>query len=366
MSRGKAPTLREVLGALEAEKLSDSGTAGRFEKAVDELYGKPAKTNPWFLRVLVGTGAWVASLFLIGFIFATGMAKSGGAWAFMGIIFIAGAIFLRKIGEEGGDFFSQLSLAGSLCGQGMVIIGTGMVTDSGEAGALCGIILAILMPWLYPETVQRFMSGILFAGSISVLTSLLKVPQSHPISLLLAAGVGGWMLYQDRVSIDTNYANAFKPVGYGLVISAVVMLVADSFHLGWARFGVLTMILTVGLGLLALLLAWIIVRDMNGSREKPVAWFLPLAGIVVVCAMTTSAPGIIGAIGLLTLGFFRRDKVVMALGIACLGLFLSSYYYNMGLTLLQKSEILVLCGAVLLIARALSRGMLTGGRDGKS
>jgi uncharacterized membrane protein len=73
---------------------------------------------------------------------------------------------------------------------------------------------------------------------------------------------------------------------------------------------------------------------------------------LLLALVTLSTPGIIAAVALFVLGFDRRNRVLIALGIAFLVKFLALYYYSLDMTLLEKSIVLAASGLVLLAARA--------------
>ena len=85
-----------------------------------------------------------------------------------------------------------------------------------------------------------------------------------------------------------------------------------------------------------------------GGVEKLKSEPLSAAAAGALCLGIVSAPGILLAVGLMILGYTQHDKVALILGGLLLPLFLSLYYYNLDLTLMAKSGILIASGAVLL------------------
>jgi uncharacterized membrane protein len=70
-----------------------------------------------------------------------------------------------------------------------------------------------------------------------------------------------------------------------------------------------------------------------------------------VCLAAVTTPGVLAAIGLLVLGHARRDALLLAMGTAFFPIFIVVFYYEMEVSLLAKSYILMASGAVLLAAR---------------
>ena len=86
MSSSK-PTLREVADTLQAEQvLGEEGAALRW------LQSRTSR-QPWYIRTMVGFGAWLASLLLIGFVTGFSLAMEGG-YSVIGLVLIGGAILV--------------------------------------------------------------------------------------------------------------------------------------------------------------------------------------------------------------------------------------------------------------------------------
>lgn len=64
-----------------------------------------------------------------------------------------------------------------------------------------------------------------------------------------------------------------------------------------------------------------------------------------------SAPGILLSIGLMILGYAKHERLILLLSSILLPLFLFLYYYNLDLTLIKKSGILIANGVLILSGR---------------
>jgi hypothetical protein len=98
------------------------------------------------------------------------------------------------------------------------------------------------------------------------------------------------------------------------------------------------------------LIAW-----AAGGAQKLRSEPLALASLGAVALGALSAPGILLSIGLMTLGYARRDRLLAAAGIALTPVFIVMFYYSLNLTFLWKSAVLIASGGVLLGGRALMR-----------
>lgn len=74
---------------------------------------------PWFMTLLSGLAAWLAAVLLIGSTLFTIIDDSALAGAFTGALLLGLAVWLLR---QTGVFVSQLGLALSLVGQGLLVL----------------------------------------------------------------------------------------------------------------------------------------------------------------------------------------------------------------------------------------------------
>ena len=73
-----------------------------------------------------------------------------------------------------------------------------------------------------------------------------------------------------------------------------------------------------------------------------------LLGLALIGAISSSAPGVMAAVLVLMLGFYRRNQNLQTLAVLFLLAFGSSYYYHLPLGLLSKAGILSVTGLICL------------------
>jgi uncharacterized membrane protein len=109
---------------------------------------------------------------------------------------------------------------------------------------------------------------------------------------------------------------------------------------------------TLALTGLLLMLEYRLLAVDGRLRQKKLSFFA-LGGTLALAAVSLNAPGIIGALFVLATGFHRGNRIITGLAVAFMAVFLSAYYYNMEITLLSKSYVLLASGAILLLLRPL-------------
>ena len=118
-------SLQDVLNGLQDEDLLPDATADRAAALIENMHS----IQPWYIRTMVGFGAWLASLLLIGFVASIGFVAEG-AFIVIGLGMIVAAVTVRKRFDS--DFMVQSTLAVSLAGQGLFAFGISQFQVSGD------------------------------------------------------------------------------------------------------------------------------------------------------------------------------------------------------------------------------------------
>jgi uncharacterized protein DUF4401 len=366
-------TVADVLNQLVAEGLAPPES---IEKARAALQGADDASPPWFARVIAGFAAWVATGFLIGFLVITKIVDERMSAIIVGAILVVATVYVRRTANAEEEFKRQLTFAGSLAGQVLVIVGVGGETKSAALAGLVALVMSLALIPLVPDQAHRFMSGLI--GSIAAFAAMADLHlvwtlgNVGPLGSFVVRGsdvaafaIVGVAAYVWRIGIrerSRELAEMLEPVGYGVIAGVFAVLlfssifaVADDLVRGpqstrvnaW-HLGPLT---TVGItaALIALELA-----IFSEQRVKPraEAMTMTVGATALLGVLTLSTPGIMAAIAVLALGFDRRNRILIGLAIVFLVHFASVYYYSLRMTLLEKSIVLVASGMLLLAARA--------------
>lgn len=345
-------TFRELLPQLQEEGLAEPS---RVERAL-EAHAAEAGSTPWFVRLLVGFGAWVSAVFLVSFVGAAVFNFRDAALLGLGLFCCAAAIVGRRSSE--GVFAGQLALAVGLAGQGMIILATGSLADSPRAAAAATVGIALAMFALYPDRVQAFLSGAGGALAALYLVRELKLPLAADAALLaLAVLTHAVLLGRARLQVGP-FAERVPAAAAGLVVALLFSLMLRSqedlfrWLFGHAPSGPRSAPLTLGLGILLLVTAASALREGSSTRPRGLLAGVALA-VAVVAALTLRTPGLLGAAGMVALAFHRRSTVLLGVSIVFALAAGTVHYYDLSLSLLHKSAALAATGLVLLGVYAL-------------
>jgi hypothetical protein len=329
----RTPTVGDVVRSLTTRGLFDAGKA----PAVSALLRKPdpRSAKPLFLQGLAGLGAWIAAIFFIAAILAGG---GGREQAFLaeGLVLIGLATGLRRVSSQ--VFPTQFALALSMAGHILALIGAGQGSRSAFPVAGAAVLLSAALYPLYPDPAHRFLSCLTAASCAA--GWLICDHLYAGLHVLLPLDVLGLGLLFLRPGLRP----ALRPMAFALATFLPALLAAMSFQqlraecTGWpAR-------IILALGVAGLVVA---VAGRRNLRREPVVVAL---GATLLLG-TFTAPGLLAAIGLLVLGYHRRERLLVGLGVAGFTGFLWHFYYALEMDLGMKSALLMASGALLLGAR---------------
>lgn len=322
-----------------------------------DLPDKGELESPWYVRVLVGIGGWLAALFILGFI-GTGFAivfRNEQFGAVIGVMMAVGSyVMLRSVKDN--DFAEQFALAVSFAGQAVFAFGLFRIFrgESGTAYLLFALFQAVLA-WVMPSNVHRIWSS--FAAAIALAFGL-------KFFHVFFVETGVFLALASLVWVQEfrwcQWRRVLNPIAYGLTL-ALVYLQAIGAHYQFFFFRMMSRTKDIDkfwfkpwmgellCGVVALLVVWKLLeryRKPISSRTSLIAFLVT----ILVVAASFKASGLAVGLVILLLGFANGNHILTSLGVVSLLYFISTYYYLLERTLLQKSGTLLVLGIVLLLA----------------
>ncbi|MCK5718656.1 MAG: DUF4401 domain-containing protein [Thiomargarita sp.] len=321
------------------------------DKIIQTIISKQQQVKtPWFINLLIGCGAWLATILLLVFLFAVELIDSPTEGLAMGVIFIIGTIALQHT-KINNIFYEQFILAIHLVGQVLFIVGMVNDTNSLTMGAMATCCLEIVVIVVYPNYVLRFFAVLIATLSILILFYDIGFYQGVHILVILMATTTIWIWLAESNHITNKIMlNLYEPLGYGFITALQLILLISILPYNDFIPPLTWMYSTFGLGvvLLALEVHILSINQVSPSSSKGIA--ILLASLLPIILLYNS-PGIIAAIIVLLLGFQRGNRVLMGLGVVCLILFFIAFYYYLNISLLMKSISLISAGIILLVFR---------------
>ena len=344
-------TFRELLTEVAPEDLRDEATAQAIRTCIVEQAPRGREFLP--VHILAGLGAWFATGFFVGFAGMSGMFDDKMVLLFTGLILLGGSTFCSRMPIQ-EVFFRQALLAIALTGNALALVGLGQVAEPDFSAALTIGQLAICIVF-YP--ISRSQAWRLLAPIGVALFAVIwmfeqgghgGVHGRHAVQTVALHGiVAVEALLFGYLWLGKARPDALEPLAYAaaLMLPATLVSVELAQIDDWG--GLIEVRLWPSSLILGAGLLWTIGRiSGRGSfRGSPDLWFF-FGGVVLLSLM--SAPGILVAIGLLTVGRWLGDRILMAIGYASLPVFLFTWYFSLEIDLGTKSWILMGSGLVLL------------------
>lgn len=312
----------------------------------------PAGT-PWFVRVMAGFGAWLGGIFLLGALMALfSMAlRSGGGMMVLGMLLIGGAFALYRA-AKGSEALQQLGLACSMAGQFALAFGMDEalhLSNAQTAGML--VLLQAFLVVVMDGALHRYLSTLFAAAAgFYFLDHIHAVPLGGAV---LAVAVT-WIWLTESRWTAAGRAPWLRPVGYALALALLFWQAPFSLDFWrWGHRDVPAFVLPYWIAPLAYGLCLAVTAAMLAREHAPRAWPRWMAAALVVSGVAWLAPGLIAALLVLLLGANRGSRILCGLALLAAAWYLGAYYYQMQITLLAKSGVMVASGALLIVLRFL-------------
>ena len=303
-----------------------------------------------FLRLLLGVSGWLSALLFTAFItvfFINLLPDDSSLWI-VGIGLCIFSVVLSRIAKI-PLFMQQFIFACSLAGQAQIVFGVWRVSDSSQMSAAVLIAVAAVLFSLINIRSHRS-AAVLIACAAMV---WLLGQQFWIYALPVLSALTGW-LWLNRL-LRYQHAAYLLPTTTGLTTalwaSILFALLANSTELAWLKitqddWHTQLWIATALSSLLCLALAWQLIKhSVQQSQLRAIALLLSVG----VALINLKMPGLAPLCLLLCIAVAQAHTRLIWFSLLCLTGYLVLYYYSLNSTLLYKSILMCVSGAVLLM-----------------
>ncbi len=341
---------QDLLEKMQADNAIDEKDKSALAKYITQSQGK--SEMPIYIRILVGVGAFFSSIFFIGFLAVVKIIDfdSAGGLIFFGLLFMTGAYFLLKMAEENDEtvfhsFMTQCSFCSIAIGKVFFVAGLTTAFEKQAMIPLASLIVTLFTYNLYKMFMDRFLSSTAtLLAFMAWIVSEYDIRESREILLcilfLIEMGGASYLLTSRKLS------RVFTPLSYAFAFSLcafVWLITVEENVFSPPAFIFMNVVLTVAfIGLIG----W---AAGGAEKLKKESLLIACGGAVILGFI--SSPGILLSLALLVVGYARHDRILTQGGALLLPIYLLHYYYNIDLTLAEKSAVLIFSGAVLLAGR---------------
>ena len=335
-------TLRDLLHTDQIEPAEAALARAREEAAKEK--------DPIILKFLTGISAWIASLFLLGFIIVAFEPDESSILA-IGVLLAGLAILAHYTTKNAGTFLTQSTLSCMMCGHVMILFGViELVDHHGDELLTLSItqtLLCALPIWVIRRSAYQA-SALLLAACFWTYYAV-DMNSAWLFRLVLAVETSAlgvltlWRARQDSFS----YALA-------LAIGATIFFLDWIQSIAWHdRFEEALWPTNLIMAAFVGIIGWHFLTETTHKQPKIILLF----GMLLALAFLSS-PGLLYAIALLILGYGLRDPIFGGLGLIGLPTFIVYFYYSLQVSLLEKSGILFASGIICLLAAYLAQRSL--------
>ncbi|MCW8932292.1 MAG: DUF4401 domain-containing protein [Gammaproteobacteria bacterium] len=323
-----------------------------------EIPETPTIDSPWYVKVILAFSGWLAAVFLLGFI-AVGLTviiENSGASIIVGGLMVAAAYKLLQ--QPKNEFFEHLALAASLAGQCLFIWGVFESVRNHQTIWFTVAVIQLPLAIFMPNYVHRVFSAFFAAFSFSMGLAEIGIP--YIFSGLMLMLVSWVWLNEFKYS---QHIKKLQAIGYGLVLALIQIKGSALFShggIGWyssrqqSEFSIQPW---MGEVLAGVALVYVVLRLLQrqkhhlSDRLSIIIIVASIIASIVLSLVSMEANGITVGLVIIILGFAASNRILLGLGVASLLFYISSYYYLLDYTLLEKSQTLFFIGLALLIIR---------------
>ncbi|MCF6319769.1 MAG: GDYXXLXY domain-containing protein [Proteobacteria bacterium] len=311
---------------------------------------------PWYIRFMQGFAGWLAAMFLLGFFVATFglLFRSANSELLItgGILCSVAAYVVIRLQKN--DFFDQIGVALSLCGQLLFAFGLFMLKLDLSVNLFILGFYQLFLAKVIAQYAHRLITALF--GVLIILFAINSIGLYGFGSAFLAVLFAFiWI----KESSWNKSIDLWEPVGYGIALTMVFSsgflltgkhLIQETFRSGsgWLfEHSHLISSLITALIFLNLVLVLLKENKVAFDSKTAILGFLAAAGLILI---SFKISGIRTALLIVIIGFARQRTILIVFGWLSVVGFFSWYYYNLQATLLDKSIILIVLGVAMLTA----------------
>ncbi|MBS0286810.1 MAG: DUF4401 domain-containing protein [Proteobacteria bacterium] len=343
-------SVQSVLDWLETKNYL---TQRRFAEAYVLSHANMTKL-PLYVHFLMGVGAMLGFICVMGFLFTTIIHYDDIVSLFsVGFISMLLALLAYYTCRYKTPIWQSLGLQSALIlmivGKVLVVMGFEQLANHSliplrvEWAITLGILLVTLPTYvLFPNPIDRFLS------STATLTSLL-----YNSLFLYSTNVTFFgyfcllMFLAGFLFIWRNKSLSWSSLNYALVITLCESVLLLPFFSDPSYLKVPSFAFNGVLGIALIFLCLILAQE----KRQLFGISTLLACLAVLALAFVSTPGILLALGLLILGYAKHEMALNIIGGAFLCLFLILFYYELPFTLDYKAALLISTGVIMLAIR---------------
>ena len=340
----KSKFIAQVLERIQASE--GAGFRMDREKILDKYRREPGESGPLAIKVLSVLGGILATVAFGAFLGFLDIFDSNPAMLGLGSILLVGSMALQRIYDS--LVLDALGISLYILGMLLIIFGLGEFRLHGNSIALLVLGLALITLLVSRNYLLCFISTLVLAADFLYLILENELPDMiHAYVAFFSLALAHCMLNEAKyLSAPPLISRIYGPLRAGLIFSLLFGLVPigivgmaqmDSDRIWISALAPLAIILYQVPSILKIL--------GTANRDRTTAYIL----CVLALLPTLFAPALAGALMIVLLSFKINYRSGLVLGVLALVYFVIQYYYDLNLSLLIKSMLLLGSGLLFLL-----------------
>ncbi|WKK58089.1 DUF4401 domain-containing protein [Sphingobacterium sp. BN32] len=316
-------------------------------QAIETEFQKRDETQSLPIKILSIFGGIMASSTLSGFLFSFGILENKLAQLIFGLIFLVGAIFFSR--KTKMLLMDTIAVSGLILG--FILLGLGLEDYhlSDEAALLIICIVATVSLNFVRNYIMTFILVLIACGT---LLASLNAADLDNLSYFYVPALGLVLAHlyikEARIISKRNFFSIrYNPIRTALtfcLIAGLIYLTLDSNFILTNYYALCSSLSFIVLSFVAL--NFVFEKLAIENKRTMILLYL----LCLCCLLPTIfAPAISGAIFLILISFLANYKTGFVLGILLLLYAVSRFYYDLDISLLDKSIAMMISGAFFII-----------------
>ena len=337
--------IQELLN--EVQQAEGESFVAQTDNLIAEYLAKNAEKATLAIKVLSIFGGFLGTSTFIAFLMLAGLYNSEIGMLILGIVLLVGSVVVNRTYNK--LILDTSSIASYIAGLFLLAFGLGSMEVSENVVAIICIFIALTTMFITQAYMLTFVSVLVINAAFLFLIADTEIYALINCYVALLTGLLTLFITQEAnlITFSARLNKLYEPTKIALILVLLLSvgtiskkgLFNNEIELLWLPS-------VVSIGCILYVVSLIIKRlDINSVAYR----LLILVGSVLILLPTVLAPAIACAMLVLLLCFLANYKTGFAISIIAFLYFIGQYYYDLSLTLLTKSIILMVSGVLFLV-----------------
>lgn len=297
-------------------------------------------------RVLSVIGGALATLAFTGFLLVVGLYNSTVGLMIFGLAALAGGLIIHQFSKS--LMYDSTAISLFLIGYVMFLFGLSSSNFSEQNLAFVSLIIGLASFFISQSAIIAFLGILMACGGLFTFIQMFHAPNLIHVYNLILLIAYYWVAVNEATFFNKTLktANKYQALLSALILAFIIGLtsIANSFYHGSnPNYFYLTTVANTS----AILYCSYFVLNQLQIQHKILPWLIYVL-IILLMALSAYTPGISGTLLIVLLSYRTNFKPGLAIGIAAFVYFISNFYYNLNINLLNKSLLLIGSGLLFL------------------